>query len=53
MENKLLLIIISIFLSPLAVFLKVGIGNHFINSIILSFCFYLPGIIHALWISTR
>lgn len=53
MKNKLLLILISVFLPPLAVFLKIGIGKHFIISIILSCCFYLPGIIHALWVSTK
>ncbi|RZO87693.1 MAG: YqaE/Pmp3 family membrane protein [Kiritimatiellaceae bacterium] len=53
MENKPLLIIFSILLPPLAVFLKEGIGKHFVISIILSLLFYVPGIIHALWISTK
>lgn len=53
MENKLLLIILSILLPPVAVFLKEGLGKHFVISIILCICFYVPGIIHALWLSTR
>ncbi|MEL6497070.1 MAG: YqaE/Pmp3 family membrane protein [Planctomycetota bacterium] len=48
--NKLLLIIIAILLPPLAVGLKAGIGGHLILSIILTILFYLPGLLHALWV---
>ncbi|MEL7482793.1 MAG: YqaE/Pmp3 family membrane protein [Planctomycetota bacterium] len=48
--NKLLLIIIAILIPPLAVGLKAGIGGHLILSIILTLLFYLPGLLHALWV---
>ncbi|WP_105188175.1 YqaE/Pmp3 family membrane protein [Pseudoalteromonas sp. T1lg48] len=53
MDNKLLLIILSIFLPPVAVFLKAGAGKHLIINILLCFLFFLPAVIHALWVSTR
>lgn len=47
--NTLLLVIIAIFLPPLAVYLKTSnIGQTVIN-LILSFLFYFPGLIHALY----
>jgi len=48
--NQVLLIILAIILPPLAVFLKRGAGKDLIINIILCFIFYLPGVIHALWI---
>jgi len=48
--NQVLLIILAIILPPLAVFLKDGIKTHFWINIILCLFFYVPGIIHALWI---
>ncbi|MBZ0172636.1 MAG: YqaE/Pmp3 family membrane protein [Phycisphaerales bacterium] len=48
--NTLLLVIIAILLPPLAVGLKRGIGGHLILSIVLTLIFYLPGILHALWV---
>ena len=42
-------ILISIFLPPLGVFLKVGIGLHFWLNIILTLLGYLPGLVHAIW----
>ncbi|MCK5708324.1 MAG: YqaE/Pmp3 family membrane protein [Candidatus Aureabacteria bacterium] len=53
MDNKIVLIIISIFLAPLAVFLKKGAGKDLIINIILCFLFYIPAVIHAIWIVTR
>lgn len=53
MDNKLVLIIISILLAPLAVFLKKGAGKDLIINIILCFLFYVPAVIHALWIVTK
>jgi uncharacterized membrane protein YqaE (UPF0057 family) len=46
--NKLLLIIITILIPPLAVGLKSGIGGALILNIILTILFYLPGLLHAL-----
>ncbi|MEA3347210.1 MAG: YqaE/Pmp3 family membrane protein [Candidatus Auribacterota bacterium] len=53
MDNKIVLIIISILLPPLAVFLKKGFGKDFFINIILCLIFYVPGIIHAIWVVTR
>lgn len=53
MDNKLVLIIISVLLAPLAVFLKKGAGKDLIINIVLCFFFYLPAVIHALWITTK
>jgi len=53
MENKLVLIILSIFLPPVAVALKNGVGKDLIINIVLCFLFWLPAVIHALWISTK
>jgi len=53
MDNKLLLIILAILLPPVAVFLKSGAGKDLIINIILCLLFYLPGVIHALWVVTR
>jgi len=49
-KNNLLLIILAIILPPLAVYLKKGIGKDFWINIILCLFFYLPGIIHALYL---
>ena len=50
MDNKIVLIILAIIIPPVAVFLKKGVGKHLIINIILCILFYLPGIIHGLWI---
>ena len=51
--NKILLIVLAILLPPLAVFLADGIKKHFWINIILCFFFWLPAIIHALWLVTK
>jgi uncharacterized membrane protein YqaE (UPF0057 family) len=51
--NKLILIVIAILLPPLAVFLEKGAGKDLVLNIILSLIFYLPGILHALWLITK
>jgi uncharacterized membrane protein YqaE (UPF0057 family) len=51
--NKLVLILLSIFLPPLAVFLKAGAGKDLLINILLCFLMFVPGIIHALWVTTR
>ena len=53
MDNKLLLIIAAVFLPPLAVFLSKGIGKDFLINLVLTLFFFLPGMIHALWLVTR
>ncbi len=48
--NTLLMVIIAILLPPLAVFLKKGLGFHFILNIILLFVtVWIGALIHALW----
>lgn len=51
--NKLILIILAIFLPPIAVFLKSGVGKDLLINVLLCLLFYVPGIIHALWVCTR
>ena len=53
MDNKIIAIIVSIFLPPIAVFLKTGAGKDLIINIILCLLGFIPGVIHALWISLK
>jgi len=46
-------IIIAIFIPPLAAFLTVGIGLHFWLNLILTLIFFVPGMIHALWLVVK
>lgn len=48
MKNPIILLILSIFLPPLAVFFKAGVGKSFIINIILCFLFFIPAVIHSL-----
>jgi uncharacterized membrane protein YqaE (UPF0057 family) len=48
--QKLLLIIIAILLPPLAVGLKEGVGGTLILNIVLWLLFYIPGLLHALYV---
>lgn len=47
---KIAKIILAIILPPVAAFLQVGLTAHFWINIVLTLCFALPGIIHALWL---
>ena len=49
-NNTLVLVILSILIPPLGVGLKAGIGGALILNIILTLIFYIPGLIHALYI---
>jgi uncharacterized membrane protein YqaE (UPF0057 family) len=53
MDNKILLIIASLLLPPLAVFLKVGAGKDLIINIVLCFFLWVPGVVHALWVTLK
>ena len=53
MDNKLVAIIVSILLAPLAVFLKRGAGKDLVINILLCLLGYVPGVIHAIWLTTR
>lgn len=48
--NNLILIILGVLLPPLAVFLKKGVGKDLLINIVLCLFFYVPGILHALWV---
>ncbi len=48
--NKLILIILAILLPPLAVYLKTKSAKDTIINLILCFFFWVPGILHALWL---
>ena len=48
--NKAILVIIAILLPPLAVFLNNGAGKDLLINIVLCLFFYVPGILHALWL---
>lgn len=51
--NKVLLIILALFLPPVATFLKEGVGKQLALNILLSIFFFIPGVIHALWLITK
>ena len=46
----LILIIVAIFVPPLAVFLMVGLGRDFWINLILTLLFWVPGVIHAIYL---
>lgn len=46
-------IILALLLPPVAAFLTVGIGLHFWLNLILTICFFVPGMIHALWLVVK
>ncbi len=48
--SKILLAIIAVLLPPLAVFLNNGAGKDLLINIVLCLFFYIPGILHALWL---
>jgi len=49
----ILRIIIAIFIPPLAAFLTVGISLHFWINLVLTLFFFIPGMIHALWLVVK
>jgi len=51
--NKAILMILAILLPPVAVFLNNGAGKDLLINIVLCLFFYVPGILHALWVITR
>lgn len=53
MDNKIVLIILAILLPPVAVFLKSGAGKDLVINIVLCILMWLPGIVHALWLTTK
>ena len=53
MDNKLVLIIVSLLLPPLAVGLKKGVGKDLAINVLLCVLMWVPGVIHALRVVTR
>lgn len=49
----LIRIIAAIFLPPLGVFLQVGLGKDFWINVVLTAFFFVPGMIHAIYIIGR
>jgi uncharacterized membrane protein YqaE (UPF0057 family) len=50
-DNRIILIILAIFLPPVAVFLKKETCDFdVILNIILCLFFWIPGILHAMWV---
>lgn len=50
---SLVMILLTIFLPPVAVLLKEGFGLQFFLNIILTIIGWIPGVIHAFWVNTR
>lgn len=48
--SKLVLVILAILLPPLAVYLKTKSGKDTVINVILCFFFWVPGILHALYL---
>jgi uncharacterized membrane protein YqaE (UPF0057 family) len=46
-------ILVAILLPPLGVFLQVGIGKHFWINVLLTILGYIPGIVHAVWVTAK
>ncbi len=51
--NTLLLVIIALLLPPLAAYLKTRSVIQTLINLVLMLCFYLPGLIHALYLVLR
>ena len=51
--NKLVLIVLAIFLPPVAVFLTRGNGKDLLINILLCLLVFFPGMVHALWVVTK
>ena len=49
-SQKILLIILAILLPPIAVFLKKGAGTDLLINIVLTILFFIPGVLHALYL---
>ena len=46
-------IIFAILLPPVGVFLEVGFKGHFWLNILLTIFFFVPGMIHAIWLVVK
>ena len=48
---SILVLILTILIPPLGVAIKHGIGKDFIINLILTLIFYVPGLIHGLYVN--
>ena len=48
--SKILLVILSFLLPPLAVYLKTSSAKTTLLNVVLCFFFWIPAVIHALWV---
>jgi uncharacterized membrane protein YqaE (UPF0057 family) len=51
--NQVILVLLAIFLPPIAVLIKEGVGKHLLINILLCLLVMVPGIIHAIWVIVR
>ena len=51
--EKIILIVLAIFLPPVAVFLKDKLGKDLVINILLCLLFWIPGSVHAIWRVTK
>ncbi|MGU3539324.1 YqaE/Pmp3 family membrane protein [Methylobacterium sp. A54F] len=51
--SNIVRILLAIFLPPIAVLITAGFGLQFLLNILLTLCFGIPGMIHAIWIIMR
>lgn len=47
---SILQIVLAVILPPVGVALSKGLGRDFVVNILLTLLFWLPGVVHALWI---
>lgn len=52
-DKDLVAILLAVFLPPIGVLIKEGLGIQFLINLVLTFLGYIPGIIHALYIILR
>jgi len=46
-------ILLCLFLPPVGVFLRKGLGSDFVINIVLCIFFWVPGVIHAFWVVAK
>jgi uncharacterized membrane protein YqaE (UPF0057 family) len=51
--EKILLVLLALFLPPLVAFIEEGCGFHFWLNIVLTLLAWLPGFIHSAWLVVR
>jgi uncharacterized membrane protein YqaE (UPF0057 family) len=51
--NKTVLIVLAVLLPPVAVFMNKGVGKDLLINVVLCLFFFVPGIIHAVWLITK